>query len=155
MKTPKRKRPTHRDRVRQKNRRLREAAIDAAEAARTALPKDALERAVRNTPLSEHFRKGNPLLDPLFMPDAEFRRRESIMSQMDAYENSSTPAGFINHQIVDGANSYRADEFLVWQSRTAYELLKRGIDVRTIAAKIHRDVPWVENIARQFNITNL
>jgi hypothetical protein len=110
--------------------------------------RDALARAVAGVlPID-----GDPLRDPLFLPADVAERRESIMQQMATYEDSSMPCGFNDHDIKDGDHIYRADEYKVWQHRTAYDLLSRGVDVRTIAAMIHREPAWVDEVAREFNL---
>ena len=75
--------------------------------------RDALERAMRGTlPVD-----ADPMKDPLFMPAEAATRRESIMRQVQTWEESAAPCGFDNPVIVDGDNVYRADEFFVWQTK--------------------------------------
>ncbi len=146
---PRRRRPSHRERIRERNRREREAAI----ASRPKPRKDAAVEMFRGSPLEGVI--GNPLLDPLFLPAAEFEERKRIQAEVAAYENESMACGFNSHYINFKGDFIPADKFVEWQSRTAYEMLKLGIDVRTVAAKIHRDPPWVESIAQKFNITSI
>lgn len=110
--------------------------------------RDALAKALHGVLPVE----SDPLRDPLFLPAEAAARRESIMSQMQAYEDSTTPCGFDDYIIKDGKHVYRADQYLVWQHRTAYDLLKRGVDVRTIAAHINRDPQWVQDIAEEYHL---
>jgi Ni/Co efflux regulator RcnB len=104
---------------------------------------------VKGTPLEG--RMDDPSRDPHWLNDAQLARRQNIQRQMAAYEDSSYACGFQSYKIVDGDHEYRADQYVVWQHRTAFELLKRGVDVRAIAATIHRDVDWVENVARSLH----
>jgi hypothetical protein len=112
--------------------------------------KDAEAKMFANTPLARA--TGNPLRDPLWLPVEVSERRRAVMTQMQIYEESVTPCGFNNHVIEDGNRVYSAGEYKIHQHRTAYEMLRAGVDVRTIAATIHRPVDWVEDIAQQFHL---
>jgi hypothetical protein len=138
---------SHRRRAR--NKQLAQLAQrQAAEAAKPKPRKDAYAAMVKNTPLA----MGGPLHDPLWMSIEQSDRRRSVMEQMAIYEESSLPAGFVNFKIVDNGRAYDADAYKAWQHRHAYDLLQRGVDVRTVAAQVHRDVPWVEAIRSEFQI---
>jgi hypothetical protein len=142
------------EKQRRRDHRVKQLAqYKAAEAAKPAPKVDALVKAVAGTPLAGVI--DNPAVDPLWLSDEQFARRQSIMRQMDDYQNSPMACGFIDHKIIDGGHEYRASEYLVWQHKTAYNLLTRGVDPRAVAAAIHRDVPWIEAIAEKFNITHL
>ena len=99
--------------------------------------KDALSRAMQGVlPVD-----GDPLRDPLFLPADVAARHESVMEQMETYENSSLPAGFHNHVIKDGDHVYCAAEYKVWQHRTAYDLLSRGDPTHPRKARQNFDLP--------------
>lgn len=148
---PKRRRPSYREKIRQRNRCERDAAIDRAEAEKRKPPKDALERAVKGTVLEGALRVGSPLMDPLFMEAWALADRNRIMREVEDWETRG-PFWFGPNCITIKGETLRFQDFIEWQSKMSYELLKRNADPRSIAALVHRPVDWVENVAERFNI---
>src|SRR3954468_23874768 len=82
---PKRRRLSYREKIRQRNRRQREHAIDNRPKPR----RDAAVEMVRGTALQG--RLDDPSHNPLWLSLAEHDERQRVRSQVDAWDNNSLP----------------------------------------------------------------
>src|SRR5262245_33464206 len=97
---------------------------------------DAEERMFRGTPLAGSGAASGPLADPLWLETGELDERRRIMREVEAYEGSTAPCGFVTHKVTYRGKAYDAYEFVCWQHKTAYELLAAGVDVRQVAVGV-------------------
>ncbi len=120
-------------------------------------PRDALARIL---PYPD-YTTSDPIRDPLSWKNPEEYERSRLTRAIIRYveEGFCAPEDLRNAFAVDhgqgiivfpDGSKIGIVELLENQRRACYNLLKQGVDVRTISSKIGRDEAWVEKLRREF-----
>lgn len=130
-------------------RRPRRSSIYNPKPARQAPPKrDALEVAMKGVlPV-------DPMKDALFLPVEVADQRERVMREINDWSTSTDILAQGGYVTIDG-REYRINDVQIWRDRTAYDLLLRGVDVRTIAANCFLTVDEVKSVAAKYNLPTI
>lgn len=144
--------PTARQRIANQNYR----ALFARTA--TAPKRDALEKAMAG--VAPDYAQGNPAVDPGWRTPEEHERARLTAVILADYEQSMVPPDdLIGAYTRDGAevtfkDGSRANihDLIDAQRRAAYELLKKRVDQKAIAAMLLRPESWVEALRQEFNL---
>lgn len=117
---------------------------------------DAEERMFRNTPMAAASSDSNPINDALWLDDAELAERQHIQRQVNAYEESAAVSfcGLHDYHIYSTQGVYlgTGQRFVDKQRRRAYSMLEEGYDAKQVAVATYRDVTWVEDLRREFQL---
>jgi hypothetical protein len=108
---------------------------------------DALARAMNGVLPVE----ADPMRDPMFMPAEQADQRERVMREINDWSTSTDILAQGGYVTIDG-REYRINDVQIWRDRTAYDLLSRGVDVRTIAAGCFLSIDEVKAIAAKYNL---
>jgi hypothetical protein len=143
MKTPRRLGPNAARRLRSRIRR--EARIVPPR-------KDPAVEMLKGIGLDDASIIGHPLRDCLFMPVAEQEERKRIQREVDAFENHPEACGFSTYHVTGPSGQvYRADEWIEMTRRCAYDMLRKGADVRHVAKATFWQPEQVLAFAKEFN----
>ena len=95
---------------------------------------------------------GETITEPLFLEAGLLQRRQEIMRQVDAIENTYSVCTGTPEYIKCGSNRVSYEDLRSWQHKTAYEMLRDRANPREVAARIHRPVEWVLAIREKFKL---